>query len=100
MTTIGTSPGRDIEVPCTVDIEYTADSLHAYVELIGLDVGPGDEVIVHGAPTDIAFGARGVWNCTATVRRAGPVERLLAKLDGYRELTELYEVSFSSGRVS
>ena len=36
-----------VEVPCTVDIEQTPESLHAYVELHGIEIGPGDEVIVH-----------------------------------------------------
>jgi hypothetical protein len=34
------------------------------------------------------------------VVRAGPVDRLRARLEGYLELTELYEVSFSDGRAS
>ena len=52
---IGTgSTGRQaVEVPCTIDIENTLDSLHAYVELQGVEVGPGDEVLVHDAPTEM-----------------------------------------------
>jgi hypothetical protein len=90
---------RSIEVPCTVDIEHTTDSLHAYVDLAGVDVGPGDRVIVHGAPTQVAFGDRVICQCYATVTRASVLDRLMAKLVGYRELTELYEVSFSDGRA-
>ena len=30
----------------------------------------------------------------------GPLERLRARLAGYLELTELYEVGFSAGRTS
>ena len=40
--------GRTIEVPCTVDIEQTFDSLHAHASPEGVDVGPGDRVVVHG----------------------------------------------------
>ena len=80
------------EVPCTVDIEQTADSFHAHVILDGdIEIRPGDEVTVHDAPTDIAFGERIVVRRMATVVRA--------RLQGYLELTELYEVSFSNGRV-
>ena len=36
---------------------------------------------------------------TATVRRAGPLQKFWAHVEGYLELTELYEVSFSDGRA-
>ena len=88
-----------LDVPCTLDIEQTGDALHAYVELLGVDVGPGDEVIVHGAPTSVAFGEHAVYTRRATVRRAGPLQRAWAYIEGYLELTELYEVSFSEGRA-
>jgi len=93
--------GRKLfDVPCTVEIENTAETLHAHVELDGVEVGPGDEVIVHGAPTHVPFGEKIVARCHATVRRAGPIDRLKAKIEGYLELTELYEVGFSEGRSS
>ena len=98
----GSSKGlaeRETIVPCTIDLEQSPDSLHAYVDLDGIVVGPGDEVIVHDAPTSIPFGERAVLERTATVRRAGPVQRLWAHIEGYLELTELYEVSFSDGRA-
>ena len=91
---------QEIEIPCTVDLEQTTESLHAYVVLEGFEICPGDSVIVHDAPTDIAFGERIVCKRRATIVRAGPVGAMLARLKGYLELTELYEVSFSDGRVS
>jgi hypothetical protein len=91
---------QTFEVPCTIDIENSIDSLHAYVELDGYDAGPGDEVIVHGAPTTLDPGQRIVIQGRATVIRAGLLDRLQAKLGGYLELTELYEVSFSEGRAA
>ena len=91
---------RVIEVDCTVDLEQTTDSLHAYVELDGIDPGPGDEVIVLDAPTEVPFGQRLVFRRKALVTRATAFERFKARLEGYRELTELFEVSFSNGRVS
>ena len=87
-------------MPCTVEIEKTSESLHAHVVLDGdIDIRPGDEVIVHGAPTEVAFGE--------TLERAPhghgharrlPLERLWTRIEGYLEFTELYEVSFSDRR--
>lgn len=89
------------DVPCTVEIEQSSETLHAHVILDGdVEIGPGDEVLVHDAPTAVAFGERLVVRRTATVVRAGLLDRIRAKLQGYLELTELYEVSFSNGRVS
>ena len=86
---------RGIEVPCTVEIEHTAESLHAHVELEGIEIQPGDEVIVHAPPIDVPFGERLVVRRTATVIRASAAERAFTKLLAYLELTELYEVGFS-----
>ena len=88
---------RIVRVPCTIEIEHTAESLHAHVDLDGVDVGPGDRVIVHDAPDYLPFGERKVFHCHATIMRAGPLGRLKARIEGYLELTELYEVGFSEG---
>lgn len=88
-----------VEVPCTLDLEQTGDSLHAYCELEGIDPGPGDEVLILDAPAGIAFGEKTVVARRALVRRAGPLARFWARVEGYLELTELYEVSFSEGRA-
>ncbi len=89
-----------IETDCTVDLEHIAESFHAYVELVGVEAGPGDEVIVHDAPTFIAFGDHLICQRRATVRRAKWHGRLAAYARGYLELAELFEVGFSSGRAS
>lgn len=89
---------RTVEVQCTVDVEHSFDSLHAYVELDGVEVGPGDEVIVHDAPTEVAYGQHIVCRRRATVVLAGWVERVWTRLIAPFELTELYEVGFSSWR--
>jgi hypothetical protein len=99
MTRIWRSPQHSIEVLCTVDLEQTTESLHAYVDLHGVEVGPGDQVIVHDAPISVDFGKRIVCQRRATVVRAGTLDGILARLAGYLELTELYEVSFSDGRT-
>jgi hypothetical protein len=88
-----------VDVPCTVDLEQTPESLHAYVELHGVDIRPGDEVIVHDPPAMVEFGKRLTCERQATVVRAGHMQRLMARVAGYLELTELYEVSFSDGRA-
>ena len=87
--------GREtIEVSCTVEIEQTPESLHAYAVPEGVDIRPGDVVTIHDAPSEIAFGGRLSRRCRATVVRAGPLERLWTRAAGMLELTELYEVGF------
>ncbi|MET0970380.1 MAG: hypothetical protein ABWY18_14360, partial [Tardiphaga sp.] len=84
-----------------VEIEQTSETLHAHVMLDGdIDIRPGDEVRVHDAPTDIRFGERIVVRRTATVVRGSVMDQIRARIEGYLELTELYEVSFSDGRAS
>ena len=95
----GAGRGRGVEVACRVEVEHTHDSLHAHVDLEGIEVGPGDEVTVHDAPVDVGFGERVVCRRTATVVRAGPMGRLWTRVTAFFELTELYEVSFSPRRL-
>ena len=59
-----------------------------------IEIREGDEVLMHGVPTDVAFGTRLVMQCNATVHRAGVLERAWTRLAGLFELTELYEVGF------
>ncbi len=92
------SQPKVFDVPCTIEIENTFDSLHAHVDLDGdVLIGPGDEVLVHGEPIRVPFGEKVVLRRNATVTRAGALSRALTKLSARLELTELYEVSFSSG---
>ena len=93
-------PSR-FEVGCTIEIEQTGESLHAHVSLDNdVEIHPGDEVMIHGAPVRVRFGDCVKLRRTATVVRAGVLKRTLAHVAGYLELTELYEVSFSDGRAS
>jgi hypothetical protein len=88
-------PRRDVvEVPCIVDIEQTADSLHAHAIPEGIELRPGDTVLVHGAPAAIGYGERVRIPCRATVLRAGPIRRWWTQLTALLELAELYEVGF------
>lgn len=91
---------KTFEVPCTVEIEHSFDSLHANVELEGIEVGPGDQVIVHDAPTIVPLGERQIFQRRATVIRATVFDRLWARVEGYLEITELFEVGFSEERFS
>ncbi len=90
---------RTFEAPCTVEIEHSPESLHAHVELDGdIAIEPGDQVLVHDAPTDVPFGETLIVRRTATIIRAGLAERLWTRLAGNFELTELYDVSFTERR--
>lgn len=85
---------KTFEVGCTVDLEQTNESLHAYVDLDGYEVGPGDEVTVLDPPTSVPFGERLTKRCRARVRQAGLLTRLWTPFAAHLELTELYEVGF------
>ena len=91
---------RSFTVPCTIRVEHTYESLEAHVELDGgIEPGIGDRILVHGAPVSVPFGRSLVLRREATVTRANFIERALVRFKSMFELTELYEVSFSDGRV-
>lgn len=88
------------DIPCTIEIEHTERSLHAHVELEGeMALQPGDRVRVHGEPIRVRFGDRMTLHRNATVERAGWLERQWTRLKARFELSELYEVSFTPGRL-
>lgn len=85
------------ETGCTIAVEHTADALHAHVELDGdVAIGPGDQVRVHGAPVQLPFGEAIILRRRATVSRAGLVAQWWTKLRANLDLTELYEITFTS----
>jgi hypothetical protein len=89
------------ETPCRIEIEQTPEHFHAHVRLAGdIELQPGDRVKVHGAPIRVDFGQSLAIDRMATVTRAGLAVRLWIKLAAYFDLSELYEVSFTPGRVS
>ena len=91
---------RSFDIPCRIEIEQSEEHFHAHVELEGdVPIVPGDKVRVHGAPVRVAFGQSAVFDRVATVTRAGPLERAWTKAIAYFDLRELYEVSFSPGRI-
>lgn len=85
---------RRREVPCTVDLEMTHDHFHAHVDLKGVEVDPGDEVLVHNTQSRIAFGTTQTFESSAEVKRASWLKRQVVKLTGGTEIHELYEVGF------
>jgi hypothetical protein len=85
---------KRIEVPCAIDIEQTAESLHAHVVPEGIDIRPGDRVLVHGAPSRIGYGERVSLQCTATVIRANALVRFWTRATSFLTFTALYEVGF------
>jgi hypothetical protein len=93
------APREVFDVPCTIRIVNTFESLSAHVELDGdIEIEAGDEVLVHGDTVRVPYGETATLRREATVSRAGTIDRALTKLAARFELTELYEVSFSSGR--
>jgi hypothetical protein len=89
---------RTLQVLCDVDIEQTQRSFHAHAVPDGIDIRPGDRVLVHDAPV-VGFGGHVTCRCQATVTRGGPVARVWAHLQGLLQLTELYDVGFDSAEA-
>jgi hypothetical protein len=91
---------ESFETPCTITVEQSSEHFHAHVELADeIAIEPGDKVRVHGAPIQIPFGTRQVFERRATVTRASPLARTLTRIAAYFDLSELYEVSFNAGRI-
>ncbi len=90
--------GREtLETGCTIEVEHTADALHAHVELDGnVPIGPGDMVRVHGAAVRLPYGEAITLRRRATVSRAGLVAQWWTRVRAGLALTELYEITFSS----
>jgi len=85
---------REIEVLCSIDIEQTPESFHAHAIPEGVEIGPGDVVMVHDAP-DVAFGEHFQGERSATWIRANVFVRLWTQFSSIFEIGELYEVGFS-----
>jgi hypothetical protein len=90
---------RALDIRCTVDVAHTADTLHAHVTLDGVDVGPGDTVLIHDAPAAIRYGEHVLCARRATVVRAGRLRRVWTRLTGAFALLSLFEVGFSEGSL-
>jgi hypothetical protein len=84
-----------MDIDCEVDLERSLDSFHAYAVPDGIEIGPGDVVIVHGLPNRLEFGENRRFRARATVFRAGRVRRVWTKFAAVFELTGLFEVGFA-----
>jgi hypothetical protein len=87
-------------VDCRVQLSNTAEFLYAHAELNGVEIGPGDQVLIHDPLTHIEFGQQMEFTRKATISRAGLLSRLWTYCTARLELTMLYEVSFSTTRFS
>lgn len=91
--------GRRFDLPCTIEISNTFDSLHAHVDLDGdVEIEPGDVVLVHGEPVKVPYGETLTLHRDATIIKAGWLERQWTRMTGDLEFMELLEFSFTSGR--
>ena len=92
--------GRTEDVDCTVEIVNKFESFEAHVRFNdGTTVNPGDEVLVHGSAIEVPYGEHQTFDRRATIKRAGPVERLWTRMTGDFEFMELCEFSFSEERL-
>ena len=91
---------EEIEVGCVLEIEHTAQSLHAHAIPEGVDIRPGDTVIVHGAPDHVPFGQTLTVACRATVVRANWLGRVVTRMSAIGGMTELYEVGFERSNAA
>jgi uncharacterized Zn finger protein len=90
-----------IETMARIEIEQTDEHFHAHVELTdGVAIRPGDRVTVEGEAITVPLNARLVLERRAVVDRAGALVRAWTRAAAYFDLRELYEVSFSPGRVA
>ncbi len=92
---------RRFTAPCTISVHHTMETLEAHLDLgDGIEPTIGDKILVHGAPVQVPFGESITIQREATIIRANHLQKLWIKFKSFFELTELYEVSFSSGRLS
>lgn len=91
---------KKFQTGCRIEIEQSPDHFHAHVELDGnIPIFPGDRVQVHGDPVTVSFGEKVSFDRSATVQRAGTLRRAWTRFAGHFEMAELYEVSFTPGRL-
>ncbi len=83
-----------LDIECDIDLERSLDSFHAYAVPVGIDIRPGDTVLVHGLPDHLDFGEERKFRARATVYRAGTLARLWTEFGSVFQITGLYEVGF------
>jgi hypothetical protein len=89
------------DVGCLVEINHTPERFGAHVHLDGdPPIGPGDRVCVYGAPIAVVAGRDMMVRRRARIERATALGRAWTRFRGNFELAELYEVSFTDGRLA
>ena len=91
---MGLFGAETLEIECDIDLERSDDSFHAYAIPDGVEIGPGDRLVVHGMPDRLEYGENRRFRARATLHRAGPLRRAWTEFAGVFELTSLYEVGF------
>ncbi len=94
---------RTLALTCDIDIEQSWESFHAHAIPDGVEIEPGDVILVHCAPA-VLDAERYTGQRSATLTRAGFWRRHWTRFSSVFELTELFEVGFqpivSSSRLS
>ena len=91
---------RRIETGCTVTVKHTEETLEAHVVLDdGLLPDAGDRITVFGEPVRIDYGSTATFKRPARLDRGSELDKLRVRILSMFQLTELYEVSFSDGRM-
>ncbi len=91
---------RRYATQCTVTVLHTDETLEAHVELDGArQPDAGDRVVVHGAPVQVPYGETIVFQRPASITIGSLFDKAWVRLKSLFLLTELYEVSFSTGRL-
>lgn len=90
-----------LDVGCLIEIRHTPEQFGAHVHLDGEpEIGPGDRVCVYGDPIEVIPGIDQHVRRRARIERATVLGRAWTRFWGNFEISELYEVSFTTGRVA
>lgn len=88
-----------ISTQCTVTVRHTEETLEAHVELDdGLLPTVGDRITVFGEPIQVDYGRTVQFRRDAHLTRGCAMDKFWTKFRSLFDMTELYEVSFSSRR--
>lgn len=87
---------RAISLRCSLDIENTAESLHAHAIPEDVELRAGDVVVLHDIDPEIGFGERRTGEARASLIRANPLTRFWTEWRALFEIADLYEVGFDT----